>query len=81
MYILCREPVPGSCIIYIRDTETNAILWTRPDPAAEEEEEISLDTPLVSAPSTAPEFNIPEPIEEEFVEVEVEAETEPPATA
>ncbi|CAE6973238.1 Ank2, partial [Symbiodinium sp. KB8] len=42
-----------------------------------EEEEISLDTPLVSAPSTAPEFNIPEPIEEEFVEVEVEAETAP----
>ena len=33
--VLCREPVPGTCALYIRDAEKNTILWTRPDPGAE----------------------------------------------
>ena len=44
--ILCREEVPGSCILFIRDASKNVIVWTRPKPEAEEEEEITIDAPL-----------------------------------
>ena len=77
--VLCREPVPGSCILYIRDTEKNVILWTRPDPNAEEEEEITIDARIIPGASPSPEFVIPDASEDEGVEVEVEGEEEPPA--
>ena len=73
------KATPGSCILYIRDTEKNVILWTRPDPNAEEEEEITIDAPIVFGPSPSPEFVIPDASEDECVEVEVEGEDEPPA--
>ena len=72
--ILCREEVPGSSALYIRDAAKNVIVWTRPDPEAEEEEEITIDAPLTAAPSAEPE---PEFVisEDELVNVEVDRGT------
>ena len=80
--VLCREPVPGSCVLFVRDTSKNVIIWSRPEPEAEEEgEEITVDAPLTSAPpaDTEPEFVIPEENDEELVDVAVEAEAPLPA--
>ena len=79
--ILCREEVPGTCVLYIRDEGKNVTVWTRPDPQAEEEEEITIDAPLTAAPTTEPEpeFVIPDDSEDELVNVEVEVEAAPPA--
>ena len=78
--ILCREPVPGSCVLFIRDTSKNVTIWSRPVPGAEEEgEEITVDAPLTSAADAEPEFVIPEETDEELVDVAVEAEAPLPA--
>ena len=38
--VLCRERVPGSCILYARDADSNTTLWTRPSPGDEDVEVI-----------------------------------------
>ncbi|CAE7897698.1 unnamed protein product, partial [Symbiodinium sp. KB8] len=79
--ILCREPVPGSCVLFIRDTSKNVTVWSRPVPEAEEEgEEITIDAPLPSAAAAdaEPEFVIPDETDEELIDVAVEAEEEVP---
>ncbi|CAE7920554.1 unnamed protein product, partial [Symbiodinium necroappetens] len=38
--ILCSERVPGECVLYVRDAESNETLWTRPSPGDEEVEVI-----------------------------------------
>ena len=80
--ILCREPVPGSCVLFIRDTSKNVTVWSRPVPEAEEEgEEITIDAPLPSAAAAdaEPEFVIPDETDEELIDVAVEAEAPLPA--
>ena len=80
--ILCREPVPGSCVLFVRDTSKNVTIWSRPVPEAEEEgEEITIDAPLLSAAAAdaEPEFVLPEEPDEELNDVAVEAEAPLPA--
>ena len=80
--ILCREPVPGSCVLFVRDTSKNVTIWSRPVPEAEEEgEEITVDAPLTSAPAAdaEPEFVVPDEADEELIDVAVEAEAPLPA--
>ena len=80
--ILCREPVPGSCVLFVRDTSKNVTIWSRPVPEAEEEgEEITVDAPLLSAATAdaEPEFVLPEEPDEELNDVAVEAEAPLPA--
>ena len=42
--ILTRDTVPGSCVLYVRDTLKNIIVWTRSDPN-DTEEAIVMDAP------------------------------------
>ena len=42
--ILTRDTVPGSCVLYVRDTSKNIIVWTRSDPN-DTEEAIVMDAP------------------------------------
>ena len=42
--ILTRDTVPGSCVLYVRDTLKNVIVWTRSDPN-DTEEAIVMDAP------------------------------------
>ena len=80
--VLCREPVPGSCLLFVRDTSKNVIIWSRPEPEAEEEgEEITVDAPLTSAAAAdaEPEFVIPDENDEELIDVAVEVEAPLPA--
>ena len=78
--ILCREAVPGSCVLFIRDTGKNVTVWSRPVAEAEEEE-ITIDAPL-TAPTAAeaePEFVIPNDSDDELIDATAEAEASPPA--
>ena len=42
--ILTRDVIPGSCILYVRDTTKGTIIWTRADPN-DAEEVIATDAP------------------------------------
>ena len=80
--VLCREAVPGSCALYVRDTTKNIVIWSRPAPEADDEgEDITVDAPAL--PSTAadpePEFVLPEEPDEEFVMVTTEVDAPLPA--
>ena len=80
--VLCREAVPGTCVLFVRDTSKNITIWSRPVPAAEEEgEEITVDAPALpsSAADPEPEFVLPEEPDEEFTDVAEETEAPLPA--
>ena len=80
--VLCREAVPGTCVLFVRDTSKNVTIWSRPVPEAEEEgEEITVDAPALpsSAADPEPEFVLPEEPDEEFTDVAEETEAPLPA--
>ena len=80
--VLCREAVPGTCVLFVRDTSKNITIWSRPVPEAEEEgEEITVDAPALpsSAADPEPEFVLPEEPDEEFTDVAEETEAPLPA--
>ena len=59
--VLTREPVPGSCVLYIRDTLSGQTLYARPvEPEQQQEdiveEETSRPRGQASAPPEAPIF-------------------------
>ncbi|CAE7787433.1 GIP, partial [Symbiodinium sp. CCMP2456] len=66
--ILCRERVPGECILYVRDSDSNATLWTRPSPGDEDIEvivEIAGITTIEDDDEPTDLFSFPEPAEPE----------------
>ena len=80
--VLCREAVPGTCVLFVRDTSKNITIWSRPVPEAEAEgEEITVDAPALpsSAADPEPEFVLPEETDEEFIDVAEETEAPLPA--
>ena len=80
--VLCREAVPGTCVLFVRDTSKNITIWSRPVPEAEAEgEEITVDAPALpsSAADPEPEFVLPEETDEELIDVAEETEAPLPA--
>ncbi|CAE7419073.1 GIP [Symbiodinium sp. CCMP2456] len=64
--ILCRERDPGECILYVRDSDSNMTLWTRPSPGDEDIEvivEIAGITTIEDDDEPADLFSFPEPAE------------------
>ncbi|CAE7407592.1 GIP, partial [Symbiodinium sp. CCMP2456] len=83
--ILCRERVPGECVLYVRDSDSNMTLWTRPSPGDEDIEvivEIAGVTTIEDDDGPADLFSFPEPAEpEEEAAILSEVIQEPEAEA
>ncbi|CAE7349128.1 GIP [Symbiodinium sp. CCMP2456] len=83
--ILCRERVPGECVLYVRDFDSNMTLWTRPSPGDEDIEvivEIAGITTIEDDDEPADLFSFPEPAEpEEEAAILSESIQEPEAEA
>ncbi|CAE7263392.1 GIP, partial [Symbiodinium sp. CCMP2456] len=79
--ILCRERVPTECILYVRDSDTNTTLWTRPSPGDEDIEvivAIAGVTTIEDDDEPADLYSFPEPAEpEEEAAILTEAIQEP----
>ncbi|CAE7890840.1 GIP, partial [Symbiodinium necroappetens] len=83
--VLCSERVPGECVLYVRDAESNETLWTRPSPGDEDVEvivEIAGETTMEDDDEPADLYSFPEPAEpEEEAAILSEVVHEPEAEA